>query len=1588
MSSDDNALHPDGRAWWDVVTDVVPFHASACWLYDAARDHAWESWRVPAEQVLWFFSSFFIIIFPALGFFFVTRWLLAMFCRHQGHGQHVEAELACLDAFKEVGWIADAPGAMHRVCVYCKGYPDYASKKSVQYVLPTTRCDKHMWRPAFARVDIPEAMLRSVYHAVRRYSHERVKDPTTDVQLSVNTLELAKNNLTAPSFAAECGHELAVHVGILGAIRGWVLGPAISNGHLVHDRSAVHWQHLRLWFDHKREDGGRDAGATFGSTLFGYFEQHEDRFGPFLFAADRMCDPSGVFCGAGSFARRNWIAACFLGLITCGHFLYAVGALGLYAATWLMVTLVSLRLFWWTCAAFVFGETTRLLLRWLGDDGWHLHSRGLFSHEATSGAVLRWALRLRESGRGCCGKVCKSTFWVVLRVPTSVLRIPHAIVGDRCPGIAAFERYLYDEHWRPRYCLFTAAGLNDPLLHAEHEDLGDPEAAAALESSELSRVAARLEAALDHGYGVVRWLRRQCTRATHALGACCRRNRRRANREGVGELLLPLYEDQRPGAPGEEHGHSRGSEGVVADGEPARADTGEGTSQHGEGGAVGESGPPPLDEVPGSGRGEDGRPAVHVASGGGGGPHTSAPGQVPRILNHNTHTAVFFDISGDAISSDVGASTSSSRDQHRLFARQFGKAITQACIRAAAARLPADPEMLIPDDQCATDWPFAPTRSVVRVTPRYVSEWHDGVDAVIEYSMVRDGCNCMECAVRASHSRCIANIPLDDMDIGPVEDLDTLMSFFSEHNCDRPDAVIKKVTFQTPPDQTADAPNEGGQGSQVAAQVASTPQVVVEGGTQPPDAPAAGPTFVFDAVPAGCYSDKAACTAAGTHSKAIETYQSLPFSERLKVDPEIRDQILAAIDAQQKRKGSGLDMAEVARLRYSFGEKVLGYCLGSPHLLELYDKLEKQRNPYTVVSFANREIKANKQLKRALRDEARALKEARLMSDEEAIKYCGVQYQGRALLPAIKSKLHIADGMSAKNEMAAACGRHFSRVDSSPLSPVRRARIQHVSKQFAAWICRNTGGCDIGSLQGQLPKSWTDERIRNALTKAADVGYMAKTTTGKFFVKNNEALQKIKPRGISSVDDHIVIGHACFLLQVEEAMSRKNVAETSGKFTDYFLKRTIKKATNAQLSARFADHVTRIAEHTAKRRGVDEPEEADMPLSQSIDFGQWDARVRQHLRECEAILYQELFWCLEKRTDSEHTALFHRMAERLCLQGNFIVLGTSDFGRQSGDRGTSTLNAVINLILDFVLEWEFLAVSKDQATRDKFSKTPGDEDGWTLEDRMEKRENDSEWDFMQEGDDNSRFVASDFLRKHVARPQDSDVAARKYFHNCCLAFYTSLGMVWEPATTGGGIAKDGMESMLPAHIRMEFCSRHQVLLPSRFGIMGMKCVSFPKLEKALTSASISFSKMSLRPVAMSTFGALAASACNHPLLHAFALAARHFYARYYEDENEVKKPDEFLALSWAAGNLKADADREGMLVEDYIVKLRGEAVAMESDGYVREYTSREYPALTVEKQISLEQSCVAYSESQYHDVETAWHNLCSLYEVFADAVGN
>jgi len=126
---------------------------------------------------------------------------------------------------------------------------------------------------------------------------------------------------------------------------------------------------------------------------------------------------------------------------------------------------------------------------------------------------------------------------VVLRVPTSVLRIPHAIVGDRCPGIAAFERYLYDEHWRPRYCLFTAAGLNDPLLHAEHEDLGDPEAAAALESSELSRVAARLETALDYGYGVVRWIRRQCARATHALGACCGRNRRRASREGVGSFF-------------------------------------------------------------------------------------------------------------------------------------------------------------------------------------------------------------------------------------------------------------------------------------------------------------------------------------------------------------------------------------------------------------------------------------------------------------------------------------------------------------------------------------------------------------------------------------------------------------------------------------------------------------------------------------------------------------------------------------------------------------------------------------------------------------------------------------------------------------------------------------------------------------------------------------------------------------------------------------------------------------------------------------------------------------------------------------------
>lgn len=670
---------------------------------------------------------------------------------------------------------------------------------------------------------------------------------------------------------------------------------------------------------------------------------------------------------------------------------------------------------------------------------------------------------------------------------------------------------------------------------------------------------------------------------------------------------------------------------------------------------------------------------------------------------------------------------------------------------------------------------------------------------------------------------------------------------------------------------------------------------------------------------------------------------------------------------------------------YRPGQPANFYRLHDPESNALYQEMLKKLEPSTCVTMRPcPTLDAHEDYKRLHKMHKRDLHhglvnlpdEDRLMTAEEALEYTGASSQGRCVLPVpLFAKIEIADSMDCSNELGSVAARHFVRINRRlDLLRENKSRLDGIytaAHQIGNLIVSKSPAITVEALMPQLPTAWSVERANHAMGLAVAGGWMGKATKGGYFVKANEVLGKKKPRGIQTTPDEKTLGHTMMMLGIETVLFDK-FADTKEdeKGCTYFLDRSVKGAQPDELDRRVRNRCDLMAAAAQKRRMAEfdvfltnkfpttqktgfsklpPPQLEDYPRVVSVDYGSWDSRLTQHLRKIEQIVIESLFchsWLAT--SDVAMQALLERIRVRLELRGTFCNINAEIFGRQSGDRGTSTLNAIINLVLDFALEHEL-----KRAGNTRFDKH------FNLHDSIEQRRKGGKWDFMQEGDDNFRFVSDDFIRDHcMMKGAQTIEEGYHYMHEYTKDFYDSLGMIFEPASRGGDVGTCAAEVVFRCYDRMEFCSRHSVFVPHL-----NRLVSFPKIMKSITSASFSFSKEDIEKVGHTSLLAMANNCVNHPLMYNLARCGQTYY-----------KGSDF-AHTWSTTQLMDQSAAHGLTASDYVAQRRDNAIALGGDTYVRAYTQREHPNLTVDAQERLENSFAVLQARGSANKSEYWRDL-------------
>jgi hypothetical protein len=301
----------------------------------------------------------------------------------------------------------------------------------------------------------------------------------------------------------------------------------------------------------------------------------------------------------------------------------------------------------------------------------------------------------------------------------------------------------------------------------------------------------------------------------------------------------------------------------------------------------------------------------------------------------------------------------------------------------------------------------------------------------------------------------------------------------------------------------------------------------------------------------------------------------------------------------------------------------------------------------------------------------------------------------------------------------------------------------------------------------------------------------------KFFVKRNEALAKKKPRGITAMSDETAMLQAMTIRIIGDAIFREGCLE------DY----SIKHADLDGQAQRFAHVLERF-----KTGGC-----------MSVDFGSWDSTIQAPLRAAaENAFFNAFYRVLAPRDPLVKVATSDRNLKKLKMDGEFFHVDAVQFGRQSGDGGTSTLNYVTNFVVSLWVEHTLLKLARPNDVIDRY---------WVFRKRLSGQ---SSFASIHEGDDTVLL----FGKRLLADLGGTAPAAEQV---CKL--YGRLHLNIEPAVVGG-VTDDYKLMIVPPTTRFEFVSRIWNFDGAPFSI--------PKIQKAIRSASVTFSKGDLADLAFSS----------------------------------------------------------------------------------------------------------------------------------------
>jgi hypothetical protein len=549
-----------------------------------------------------------------------------------------------------------------------------------------------------------------------------------------------------------------------------------------------------------------------------------------------------------------------------------------------------------------------------------------------------------------------------------------------------------------------------------------------------------------------------------------------------------------------------------------------------------------------------------------------------------------------------------------------------------------------------------------------------------------------------------------------------------------------------------------------------------------------------------------------------------------------------------------------------------------------------------------------------------------------------------------------------------------------------------------------------------LPKSWSKKRGTTALSKLAISNESIKQRH-TFFVKLNEALQKMKPRAIQSTGDQGCMTQAFGPGFLEAIIFGISFLEA----------RSVKHAGPKHLRERLA---ALIGPYQNGYAG-------------SMDYGAFDSSTAQHkdaprnalkelieIRILKAILGEDVNF-----SDVSRDAMEDRCRNYLKSNSEFWRVYTTTFGRESGDRGTSCLNFLVNVTLFLLfmgLECGYRKLCKTFAggimeyTEKDTPEMSLFVHGLTFDEEVIEKWLKGEatgFDLLGEGDDGLWLLTEKFVDDcpHKDDSKDGDkvkrlrVEKRKMMMDRVIYWSSMAGTQLEPQDENG--EAKGANRLQPVWRRMEHCSK--VIVPYKVADK-LRVGLLPKLRKTIGGGGLAFGLVAgveltdekERSIAFTKYLACAHNCIDSPLLfnYFFGKASVMIFGKMPTDSKDItwaaakvhshKRPDFVFnvkdythrAMADTYGKHKAeirdrveDADIKELpvtLIELMKALRNAHLKAISVEGHVEameKATEREAPKMTVEWQRGIVESFKG---------ATTEETIAELEERVKDALGN